>query len=137
MFINQKCTICFDTMCKIDELPLHPNNKILLYSRYLLSNISWDFTVSDISKTWISKALDSIASKYIRKWLELAVSATLSNVFGLNIILPSTKFIQCQTVKYSPNEDLKNLWAVTRTNKNIQYDIYKDTITHFQRVKTY
>ena len=80
-----------------------------------------------------------IASKYIRKWLELPVSATLSNVFipphskfGLNIILPSTKFIQHQTVsrsalKYSPNVDINNLWTVTSTNKNIQYDIYKDT----------
>ena len=127
-----------DTMSKIDELLLHPNNKILLYSRYLLSKISWDLTVSDISKTWISETLDSIASKYIRKWLELPVSATLSNVllpqnrFGLNIILPSTKFIQCQTVsrlalKYSPNEDIKNLWTVTKTSRNIQYDIYKDT----------
>ncbi|CAB4009023.1 Hypothetical predicted protein [Paramuricea clavata] len=82
--------------------------------------------------------LDSIATKYIRKWLEFPVSATLSNVlfpqnkFGLNIILPSTKFIQCQTVsrsalKYSPNVDINNLWAVTSTNKNVQYDIYKDT----------
>ena len=127
-----------DIMNKINELPLHPKNKILLYSRYLLSKISWDFTVSDISKTWICETLDGIASKYIRKWLELPVSATLSNVllpqskFGLNIILPSTKFIQCQTVsrsalKYSPNQDINNLWAVTSTNKNIQYDIYKDT----------
>ena len=127
-----------DIMNKINELPLHPKNKILLYSRYLLSKISWDFTVSDISKTWICETLDGIASKYIRKWLELPVSATLSTVllpqskFGLNIILPSTKFIQCQTVsrsalKYSPNVDINNLWAVTSTNKNIQYDIYKDT----------
>ena len=124
-------------MSKIDELPLHPNNKILFYSRYLLSKISRDFTVLDISMTWISDTLDRIASKYIRKWLELSVSATLSNVllaqnkFGLNIILPSTKYIQSQTVsrialKYSPNEDIKNLWAVIRTNKNIQYDIYQD-----------
>ncbi|CAB4008393.1 Hypothetical predicted protein [Paramuricea clavata] len=127
-----------DIMNKINELPLHPKNKILLYSRYLLSKISWDLTVSDISKTWICETLDSIATKYIRKWLELPVSATLSNVllpqnkFGLNIILPSTKFIQCQTVsrsalKYSPNVNINNLWAVTSTNKNIQYDIYKDT----------
>ena len=42
-----------DTMSKIDKLLLHPNNKILLYSRYLLSKISWDLTVSHISKTWI------------------------------------------------------------------------------------
>ena len=135
-----------DIMNKINELPLHPKNKILLYSRYLLSKISWDFTVSDISKTWICETLDGIASKYIRKWLELPVSATLSNVllpqskFGLNIILPSTKFIQCQTVsrsalKYSPNVDINNLWAVTSTNKNIQYDIYKDTKDVFKAVR--
>ena len=54
------------------------------------------------------------------------------NKFGLNIILPSTKFIQCQTVsrvalRSSPNVDINNLWAVTSTNKNIQYDIYNDT----------
>ena len=54
------------------------------------------------------------------------------NKFGLNIILPSTKFIQCQTVsgvalRSSPKVDINNLWAVTSTNKNIQYDIYNDT----------
>jgi hypothetical protein len=92
---------------KIDELHLHPRNKILLYSRYLLSKISWDFTITDISQTWICETLDGIATKYIRKRLELPISATLSNVylpynkFGLNVILPSTKFIQCQTVSRS------------------------------------
>ena len=86
----------------------------------------------------VSETLNSIASKYIRKWLELPVCSTLSNVllpqnkFGLNIILPSTKFVQCQTVcrtalQYSPNQDIKNLWAITSNNKNVQYDIYKDT----------
>ena len=54
------------------------------------------------------------------------------NKFGLNIILPSTKFIQCQTVsrstlKASINEDIDKLWSITSTNKNIQYDIYKNT----------
>ena len=112
---------------EIDDLPLHPKNKILLYSRYVLSKISWHFTVSDIGKTWVIDKLDSIASTYIRKWLELPISATLSNVllphnkFGLNIILPSTKFLQCQTVsrkalKSSPNEAINN-----------QYDKYKNT----------
>ena len=123
---------------KIDDLHLHPRNKILLYSRYLLSKISWDFTITDISQTWICETLDGIATKYIRKWLELPISATLSNVylphnkFGLNVILPSTKFIQCQTVsrlalKSSINENIRELWSITSTNKNIQYDIYSNT----------
>ena len=123
---------------EIDDLPLHPKNKILLYSRYVLSKISSHFTVSDIGKTWVIDKLDSIESTYIRKWLELPISATLSNVllphnkFGLNIILPSTKFLQCQTVsrkalKSSPNEAINNLWKDTSNHKNVQYDKYKNT----------
>ena len=79
-----------------------------------------------------------MACKYIRKWLELPISSTLSNVllphnkFGLNILLPSTKFIQCQTVsrralKLSPNKDINNLWQDTSNYKNIQYDTYENT----------
>ena len=122
------CDLFNDIISKIDKLPSHPRNKILLYSRYLLSKISWNLTITDISKTWICETLDNVANK----------SATLSNVylpqnkFGLNIILPSTKFIQCQTVsrstlKASINEDINKLWSITSTNKNIQYDIYQNT----------
>ena len=133
---------CFETLANImndiNELPLHPKNKILLYSRYVLSKISWHFIVSDMGKTWVIENLDNIASKYIRKWLELPISTTLSNVqlphnkFGLNIILPSTKFLQCQIIsrqalKTSPNEDIKNLWIDTCKHKNVQYDKYKNT----------
>lgn len=127
-----------NTMNEIDELPLHPKNKILMYNRYVLSKISWHFTVSDIGKTWVNENLDNIVSKYIRKWLELPISATLSNVllphnkFGLNLILPSTKFLQCQTIsrkvlKSSPNDEIKNLWMATSNHKNVQYDKYKNT----------
>ena len=127
-----------DILNKIDDQPLHPKNKILLCSRYVLSKILWHFTVSDIGKTWVTENLDNMASKYIRKWLELPISSTLSNVllphnkFGLNTLLPSTKFIQCQTVsrralKLLPNKDINNLWKNTSNYKNIQYDTYKNT----------
>ena len=133
---SELCNLFNNIISKIDELPLHPRNKILLYSRYLLSKISWELTITDISKTWICETLDTLASRYIRKRLELPISATLSNVFlprnkfGLNVILPSTKFTQCQTVsrsslKTSMNEDINKLWSITSTNKNIQYDMYK------------
>ena len=135
---SELCDLFNNIISQIDELPLHPRNKILLYSRYLLSKISWELTITDISKTWISKTLDTLASRYIRKWLELPIPASLSNVFlprnkfGLNVILPSTKFTQCQTVsrsslKTSMNEDINKLWSITSTNKNIQYDMYKNT----------
>ena len=130
------------TLNTIDSLPLHPKNKVLLYNRYLLSKISWHLTVCDLSKTWIIQHLDNNVSHCIRKWLDLPISSTLSNIllprekFGLDIILPSTKFTQCQTVhrnalKSSPNEAIRNLWKDTSNNKNVQYDMYKNTNSAF------
>ena len=77
-------------------------------------------------------------NKYVRKWLEIPISGTLSNVyltsnkFGLNIYPPSIKFAQCQTVarnalKTSPNHSIKDLWKTTSESKNIQYDVYTST----------
>ena len=68
-------------LAQIDHLPLHPKYKILLYSRHLLSKISWHFTVADLSTTWVSENLDNIVASYVRKWLEIPVCGTLSNVF--------------------------------------------------------
>ena len=70
--------------------------------------------------------------------LVLSISATLSNVylpynkFGLNVFLGSTKFTQCQTVsraalKSSINENIRELWSITGTNRNIQYGTYSNT----------
>ncbi len=55
-----------------------------------------------------------------------------SNKFGLNVIPPSTKFVQCQTtirtaLKLSPNESIKHLWKSTNNHTNIQYDQYSST----------
>ena len=131
-------TLLEDIMADIDLKPLHPKNKILLYSRYLLSKVSWHFTVASLSKAWVAENIDLVVNKYIRKWLEIPVSGTLSNVylaknkFGLNIYPPSVKFAQCQTVarnalKNSPNASIKNLWKETSDSRNIQYDVYSTT----------
>ena len=127
-----------ELMADIDSKPLHPKNKILLYSRYLLSKLSWHFTVSSVSKTWVTENIDSKVNSYIRKWLDIPISGTLSTVFltrnkfGLSICPPSVKYIQCQTVlrkalKTSPNEAINELWKATSNSKNIQYDVYNST----------
>ena len=36
------------TLNNIDTLPLFPNNKLNLYSKYLLSKLSWHLTIADI-----------------------------------------------------------------------------------------
>ena len=94
--------------------------------------------------------LDSVFKQYIRKWLEVPISGSLSNIyltsnkFGLNIIPPSTKFIQCQTtirsaLKSSPNESITHLWKTTCNHTNTQYDQYtstKEVIKSFREIHT-
>ena len=131
-------TLLNELMTDIDSKPLHPKNKLLLYSRYVLSKLAWHFTVATLSKTWVTENIDSIANKYIRRWLEVSISGTLSTVFltnnkfGLSIYPPSVKFVQCQTVirkalKSSPNESTNDLWRATSNHTNIQYDAYNST----------
>ena len=127
-----------DLMQKIDSLSCHPKNKLLIYHRFVLSKLSWHLTIADLSKTSVVQNLDNVVSKYVRHWLELLISATLGTLvlqksrYGISIVLPSTKFIQCQTVirnalKSSQNLDINSLWAETNNGTNIQYDQYRNT----------
>ena len=122
----------------IDSLTIHPRNKLLLYDRYVLSKISWHLTVADLGKTWISEHVDNIVTKYVRQWLDLPISATISSIipshknFGQAFQLPSIKFQQCQTtlrssLKSSCDETITKLWKNTSFGTNIQYDVYKNT----------
>ena len=117
--MSELSSLVQDLMNDIDIKPLHPKHKLLLYSRYVLSKLSWHFTIANISKTWITEHLDSVVNGYIRKWLDIPISGTLSNVFlernkfGLNICPPSIKCTQCQTVfrnslEESPSDSFKD-----------------------------
>ena len=91
-------------MCKINEIPCHSKNKLLLCHRFVLCKISWHFSIADLGKTWVTENIDNLVSKHIRQWLELPICATLSTLvlskskYGMSLILPSTKLAQCQVV---------------------------------------
>ena len=76
---------------EVDSLPLHAKNKILLYKSYVLSKLSWDFTISDTSVTWVNTNVDMNVHEYFRRWLEIPISGTLDicmlskSKFGLDI----------------------------------------------------
>jgi hypothetical protein len=84
---SELVSLLTDLMKEIDLKPLHPKNNILLYSRYALSKLSWHFTIAPTQKTWISENLDSVFKQHTRKWLEVPISGSLSNIY-----LTSNKF---------------------------------------------
>ena len=125
-------------MKQIDGIPCHPKNKLLLYHRFVLSKLSWHFTIANLGKIWVVENIENLVASYFHQWFELPISATLSiltlpkSKYRINCILPSTKFLQCQTVirnslRFSPNSDINSLWAQTSIGCYIQYDLYKNT----------
>ena len=122
----------------IERLPLHPKWKVLIYNRFVLSKISWDLTVSDIAVTWVKQNLDNVVSSFIRATLGIPICGTLDivtltkNRYGLGVILPSARFIQCQVTyrgiqKRSINEDVRDMHRVTSSGKNLPTDNYGST----------
>lgn len=117
---------------------------LLLYNRFVLSKISWNLTVSDITITWVKQNLDNIVSSFLRVTLEFPISGSLSittltkSRYGLNIIIPSSRFTQCQVTyrnaqKKSVNQDVRHIHKETSTGKNIKTDTYPSTSKPFER----
>ena len=109
---------------KVDSLPLHTKNKILLYKSYIFSKLASNFTISDIIVTWVKTNIDMRVHEYFRRWLEILISGTLDicmlskSKFGLDIIDPSTKFIKCKTIyrsclKNSKHKDTRVIHEMT------------------------
>ena len=130
----------------IEQLPLHPKWKLLIYNRFVLSKISWDLTVSDISITWVKQNLDNIVSSFIRNTLEFPISGTLhittlaKNHYRLNIVLPSSRFAQCQVTYCSAqkklvNNDVREIHQATSTGKNINTDSFSTTKAALQAIR--
>ena len=109
-------------MTTIDKIPCHLRNKLQLYHRFVLSKIAWHFTIADIGKKWVTENIDNTVPQYVHQWLELPISSILRSLilskskYGMSLILPSTKFMQCQVVvrnspKSSPNSDINALFG--------------------------
>ena len=131
----------------IDQLPLHPRNKLLLYQRYVLAKISWNLTIADLSLTWVKQALDSIATKHVRKWLEIPISGTLDIIslskskYGIGFVLISSRFIQCQStirniLKSSKNSDVRKIYTETNTHTKLQYDIFESSAKAIKQIRS-
>ena len=56
-------------MDKIDRIPLHPHKKLRIINLYLYSKIRWEFSIYDISCTWVIQSLDSVMKSYVKRWL--------------------------------------------------------------------
>ena len=80
---------------KLDKLPLHTKNKLLVINRFIYSKLRWRFSIYNLSETWVKQNIDNLVSKYSRKWLHLHVGANFRHLYlsasqlGLEFKVPS------------------------------------------------
>ena len=50
----------------LNQLPLHPKNKLQVISKFIYSKIRWQFSIYRLSETWVIQNLDSIIKEYVK-----------------------------------------------------------------------
>ena len=58
---------------KLDLLPLHPDNKCNIVTKFIFSKLRWKLSIYNLSETWVIQNLDNIVYSYVRKWFGIPV----------------------------------------------------------------
>ncbi len=96
--IRQKITTM---LSNIDSSLVRGEYKLRVYTKYMLQSIRFLLTVHDLTKSQ-RDSLDSVTTKYIKKWLNIpsrgATSAILHSKQGLDIPLISQLYSECHAL---------------------------------------
>ena len=83
-----------------DRLLLHPLQKIEICQRFIFSKLKWQFSIYNLTETWVAETLDNKFSKFYRRWLQIPVSGNISH-----LSLPRGKLdLEIKTLKQIYNE---------------------------------
>ena len=117
---------------KTDKLPLHPRCKIMIFTRYVFSKLTWTFTAYEFPLTWLKQNLDSSVLYYVRRWFQFHPGANTTHLtlpskyLGARVSLISDLFEKCKLskrtlLKGSSHADIKKLYYLT-SDKQISSD---------------
>ena len=81
-----------DLLTATDQLPIHGEYKMWIYRNYIISLLLFHLCVDAISSCSISK-LDSIATRFLKKWLNLPRSATCVVLYYPGVCCPSISLV--------------------------------------------
>ena len=64
----------------INRLSIHPLQKIGICQRFIFSKLKWQFPIYNLTETWVAETLDNKFSKFYRRWLQIPISANISQL---------------------------------------------------------
>ena len=68
-------------MEQVDNIAVTRKQKLLLYKAGVCPRISWDLAIMDLSTSWISSALESVATRFLKKWSGVARPANTARLY--------------------------------------------------------
>ena len=74
-----------------NQLPLHPLQKIEICQWFIFSKLKWQFSIYNLTKTWVAETLDNKFSKFYCRWLQIPVSRNISH-----LLLPRSKLMNAK-----------------------------------------
>lgn len=86
----------------VDRTAVSRYAKCILYKRAIVPRLSWLLGIASLSLSWIEDMLDGLVTRYLKKWVGLAHSATVAKLFlnskrgGLDLPVPSVSFKNLQ-----------------------------------------
>ena len=112
-----------------DRLPLHSLQKIKICQRFIFSRLKWQFSIYNLTETWVAETLDNKFSKFYRRWLQIPVSGKISHLslprskLGLEIKTLKQIYNECKVcnrsiLKCSLNAEAQKIYELT-SNKNV------------------
>ena len=71
---------------KVDTVPITSHQKLLLYRAAICPRLNWDFIVNQLPISWVTSHMESMATRFLKRWVGLARSANTSRLY-----LPKTE----------------------------------------------
>ena len=119
---------------RVDKVPVTRQQKLKLYRAGICPRLSWDLAVNSLPLSWVTKELESLATRYLKRWSGLAKSADTSRLYlpqsqgGLSLPAVSLMYKRqqvsraCQllastdaTVRYATTREIQREESLQRT----------------------
>ena len=68
-------------LTRVDATPVTRKQKLHLYRLGICLRITWDLTVSEFPLSWLEKNIDSLVTRYLKRWSGLARPADPSRLY--------------------------------------------------------
>ena len=66
---------------RVDGTAVTRKPKLLLFCAGVCPRLTWDLAILQLPITWITRSLDSMATKYVKKWSGLCRSANTAHLY--------------------------------------------------------